>query len=132
MLAAVCSFYMNITKAITLVDQGVSSTATLLEYIPFKSSGKNPRDHYYYIISYDKYRASIELENSRYPINSTIQVIYDKNNPKLVWLGNHTMNVWDLYCLNTNVGENICMALFLVMGCIGLSRICRKRIELKK
>ena len=118
------SFYVKITDAIILANKGVSATATLLEYKPLRSVRNSWYD--YYLISYDKYTGIIELQNGKYLINSTIPVVYDKNNPKLVWWGESGMNVWDLYHLNTHLGKDICLLIFIGIGCRSLSLMYRK------
>lgn len=98
--------FKNITDAINLTNNGVYTSAKVLEH--------RNRDNY--SIFYDNYKQSIYLPNGKSLINSNIPVVYDKSNPKLVWVGNRDMNAWDLYYLNTNLFVDFICLLAILMS----------------
>jgi len=107
-------FFANIETAINLANNGISTTATVLQYRVMTTGEASL--NYSALISYDKYREFINLENGQHQINSKISVIYHKRNPKLVWLGSRDMTAWDLYCLNVNLGKDIFLLISIAIG----------------
>lgn len=107
-------------NAISLADTGISTSARILEYKPV--TGKYGHD--YYLISYGKYKGTIELYSANYPINSNITVMYNKDNPSLVWLGDRSMGALELFIKNTKT-INIFIILFVVwFWIVLLVKIC--------
>lgn len=107
-------------NAISLADTGISTSARILEYKPV--TGKYGHD--YYLVSYGKYKGTIELYSANYRINSNITVMYSKDNPSLVWLGDRNMGALELFIKNTKT-INIFIILFVVwFWSVLLVKIC--------
>lgn len=103
------NIYKQAVNAISLADTGISTSARILEYKPV--TGKYGHD--YYLISYGKYKGTIELYSANYRINSNITVMYSKDNPSFVWLGDRSMGALELFIKNTKT-INIFIILFVV------------------
>lgn len=99
----------SISEAILLKEAGVHTMAVVLEYTPenvraysnFSRSTK-PEIRHLYNIKYDGYTNVIELDHPYY-INDILPVLYDKNNPKLVWQGVNTLSSWTLWKINVRI-----------------------------
>lgn len=104
-------FYEKISFSIALADRGVSTSAKVLS-------------HYYkdeYLIFYDKHEGKIRFPD--YPKNrDNIPIVYDKNNPNVVLLGNSHMGVWDLIRANSGITDIVYLFVLLVL-CRSLGKV---------
>ncbi|MBP2651651.1 MAG: hypothetical protein H6Q74_2476 [Firmicutes bacterium] len=105
----------SIAMSVNLADNGVFTEAKVLTYAPYKT-GRSTINNY--LILYDNYTAGIVLWGRDHPVNSKVSVVYDKNNPSLVWLGNIGDDAWEVYKSNYDPKGTIIAAVVFVILCI--------------
>lgn len=90
----------SIFDSFNLANNGIFTDGKVLCYAPYKALLNRSSKVNNYKVSYDGYTGDVVLWGMDHPTNSKVSVVYDKNNPNLVWLGNHGDNAWKLYKLN--------------------------------
>jgi hypothetical protein len=102
----------SIAASINLADNGVFTEAKVLAYAPY-TTGRSTINNY--LILYNNYTEGIVLWGRDHPVNSKVSVVYDKNNPRLVWLGNFGDNAWELYKSNYDPKGTIIAIVIIVI-----------------
>ena len=106
----------SINTAIVLAEDGTFTEASVLIYAPY-STGRSIVNNY--LVSYDNNTAGIVLWGRDHPVNSKVSVVYNKNNPGIVWLGNPGGNAWELYKSNYDPkGTITALGIFVVLCAI--------------
>ena len=95
-LLIICNGY-SIATSINLSDNGIFTEAKVLAYAPY-TKGRSIINNY--LILYNNYTGGIVLRGKNHPVNSKVSVVYDKNSPRIVWLGTFGDDAWELYKSN--------------------------------
>ncbi len=99
----------NVHTAIRLKNHGVETIATISEYTPQKEriykfwerfSHLEPR--HLHTVTYNGISNIIELDQ-QYPVNNRISLIYDKDNPRIVWINTIPLTAWKLLSTNMKI-----------------------------
>ncbi|TWH47959.1 hypothetical protein Salpa_4084 [Sporomusa sp. KB1] len=109
MLSLLLDIGTNIHTAIKLKKYGVETIATISEYEPqngrvskFWQKYTQTETRHIHAITYDGFTNNIELDH-QYSLTSRIPVIYDKDDPSVVWINTIPRSTWKLIFTNMKI-----------------------------
>jgi hypothetical protein len=109
MLSLLLDTAANIHTAIKLKNYGIETIATINEYKPknelvrkFWQKYRQTETRHIHEITYDGITNDIELDQ-KYSVNSRISIIYDKDDPGVVWINTIPLTTWKLLFTNMKI-----------------------------
>jgi len=119
----------SVHTAIRLKNHGVETIATINEYIPqservskFWLKHSQTETRHIHAITYNGITDDIELDQ-QYPVNKRISIIYDKEDPSIVWINTIPLTIWKLLSSNIKItgftrGDILNILLFNGLGVV--------------